>query len=360
MKRKGDLLQAIWDALGSATRVTSIVYSPYTHLVPSEVDEMKYLVPPGVPIVPTQNTSMQDTADSRDHPFRHLLAAIFVSRYTGIRRLRIEALSPMCIGTEFNLGMLDFPEELFFADAERLLPPASARFVRNMRMVPEDTHFEAAEHLFQNLETCELHLSEAQPFGEDKIRGLNNLKKLLLSAEKLKHLALHVTRPDQDFADDAEDEEDEEDKEDAEEPPLAFASLGLQNAWKNLKTLSFGGINISIVDILDLMQRHESSLTSLSIQQCGLESGTWAEVVDQVLISTRITHFVLNFVAEETLAMADGTILETGEMEEWIYEGYLDVSDPTKRAFVRTTIVQGYNMLTRIGGHKPRKDVGIF
>lgn len=206
MKASGVLLQTMARALEWMPNISRIVYSPDAdHVLPVEVKDMRDLIPRSV---------SRMSHHSSDHPFRHLIGAIFISQFVGIREFRTEPRSIGKFGTEFSLNMFDFPQA-------------------------ED--FEAGRFFFQHLTKLELNMAirdyQRRTIGlhdSEAAQQLANLAKLITAATELRYLALHlsdwnvsaqlmyghIVHNDQ---------------------PI-FRSLGLRTTWRKLRSLSLGGV----------------------------------------------------------------------------------------------------------------------
>jgi len=292
------LLQTIARALEWTTNLTTIVYSPRPHKIPVEAKVVRDLIPRGV-----ANDSprlLRVSVSQVEHPFRKLIGALYVSQYTGIRELRVEALQEGEVGTPFTFAFFDFPETV---------------------------DFQAGKHLFKHLERCELNIkhwtSEDHDGGDIRIAAL---RKMLAIANELRHLALHIFDPQQDL-----------------DTRMAFGThptspmmsrLGLQMTWPKLRSLSLRGIHAGTEQLLDLIRRHRYTLTSVLFRRCSLYAGTWADIVDEVVYNTRFLPFVLDSVREGMVPTGSGTFESTADLEEWRYEGHIEVSKDSERNFV--------------------------
>jgi hypothetical protein len=302
LKASGVLLQTLARALEWTTNVTSIVYSPHPHLIPMEKKTVRDLIPRGLS---DSSHIYQNPAVFLDHPFRSLIGAIYVSQYTGVRELRVEPLRHDEDGTTFDLAIFDFPNAL---------------------------DFKAGQHLFNRLETCELNFKSWVRVRELEIgenQNLTNLSKMLATADNLRRLAIRFTEctSDQDAI------------------PMArihpghtmISRLGLDKTWSKLRCLSLGGMHAGEEQLLDLIRRHRYTMRELSFRECSLYAGSWADVVDEVLYSTRILPFRVDLVRETAIPMGDGTSQSTEDIEEWRYEGHVELSKEGERSFVSTS-----------------------
>lgn len=310
MKTTGVLLQSMARAIEWTTNLVSIVYSPHPHLLPTELKVTRDLLPRGHSL-PDNNRGifpLQDFTEKPEHPFRHLIGALYVAQYTGVRELRVEPLRAGETGTAFTFAIFDFPNTF------------GSR---------------AGKHLFQRLERCELHFMSwilRAEIAENKT--MINLSKMLVAATELRHLALHFTEA-------MTDQEAMEVLRSGSERSM-ISRLGLTETWPKLRSLSLGGVYMQAEQVLDLIRRHSYTMTSLSLSKCGLDAGFWADVVDEVLYSTRILPFNLDKVREMVVLTGEGLFQSTDGLEEWQYEGYLELSKDGERNFVSVSM-HGYH-----------------
>ena len=289
------LLQTMARALEWTPNVASIVYSPHPHLIPVEAKVVRDLVPRGGLANGLPHLT-QIPQNRSEHPFRGLIGALYLSQYSGVRELRIEASRDDESGTPFTFAFFDFPDAI---------------------------DFQAGRYLFQNLERCELNIKIWSRHDDGGKQRVANLSRMLAAAHDLRHLTLHITssqlslmglQPDQSMC----------------------APLGLMKTWHKLRSLSLGGIYADGKEFLDLIRRHRYTITNLSFRKCSLFSGAWADVVDEVVYSTGILPFVLDSVNETMIPTGNGTAQSSAELEEWRYEGHVEVSTDGERNFVRT------------------------
>lgn len=285
MKSDGVLVQTISRALEWLPNVVRITYSPHPRHLPIEVKETQDLVPRGV------TTSATSGSTCSDHPFRQLVAALYMSQFTGVRELSIETLDAKP-GTEFALGVFDLDEN---------------------EMV-------AAMFLFQHLE--KLALSMAIWVQRQSLLGeiSNKFATLLQNSTNLQYLHFHPTKS----------------KSDTNTPHL-FAHLGLQGTWPKLRSLSFECLLADEDELLGIISRHKKTLNSVKFKNCNLLKGAWANVVDEVVYGTTIVTFVLDRVNESILPHLDYSALSMAEKERWKFEGHLTVTQDGDRSFVRST-----------------------
>lgn len=241
-----------------------------------------------------------------NNAFRHLIAALYLVKYVGVREFKVEAYQKRQPGTEFSLCIFDFPKS---------------------------EEFLAGQHLFKSLINLELNmaLGASEPLAAQQ--QLANLAKLLAAAKDLRHLAMHITHWEYSaslmygniFAD---------------ERPL-FPYLGLRATWPKLRSLSLQGIHANEKDFTGLIKRHRDTLTSLIIRKCTLRTGVWVEVVDEVIFhSLSVLVFVLDCVNELELPGHDWMSYTTREKMAWSYEGHLIISQDCERSFVCTDAMQ--------------------
>jgi hypothetical protein len=297
------------------TNVSSIVYSPHPHLIPVEAVVVRDLVPrhfgPGHPLFPDMHPGHgQNQFRTRlEHPFRQLIGAVYLAQYTGIRELRVEACREKKSGTPFAFHFFD---------------------------CPDTTDLRAGRHLFQHLERCELNITVGSAHDDASFWPPNDLGKkrlahvnyLLAAADNLRHLTFQIF-----FGQPIGNS--------AAEQPL-FSRLGLLKTWPQLRSLSLGGIHANEEDFLGLIRRHKNALRTLSFRDCSLFSGAWVDIVDEVVYSTGIVPFVLDSVNEASVPTGDGTATSTTGLEQWRYEGHIEVSRDGERNFV-SAIFSTYN-----------------
>jgi hypothetical protein len=241
------------------------------------------------------------------HPFRQLIGAIHVSLYTGIRELRIEPFDDDKPGTPFTFDFFDFPDA---------------------------TDIQAGRFLFQNLTTLELHIRTScipsgprmRPSPGRGRRALAHLSHLLAVTDELRQLTLHIVGWTLGAASAPGLELGPRDP--------VFTRLGLRKTWPKLRSFNLGGVHSTGDDILDFIRRHKDTLRTLSFQDCGLYSGLWADIADEVVYNSSAFPFVLHSVNETHIPVASGIVLSAAELEEWRYEGHVEVTKDGDRRFV--------------------------
>jgi hypothetical protein len=306
MKTSGVLLQTLARALDWTTNVSSIVYSPHPHLLRPEAKLVRDLVPRDTRDAYSGNSNRRSNQHPSKHPFLHLIGAIYLSQYTGIRELRIEPYDQEEPGNPFTFGFFD---------------------------LPDTNAVQAGRFLFKNLERCKLNI-RILPSEEDAAIWSNSdsgqsrlahLSHLLAAAEKLRHLAFHIAGWQSSWSSLS--------SLDLGPGKPVFARLGLRKTWSKLRTASLKGVHSDGEDFMDFLRRHKSTLRSLLIQDCTLYSGIWADVVDAVVYSTMISAFVLTSVNEKQVPTGngDGSIEESYDLPEWRYVGRLEVEDGERR-----------------------------
>jgi hypothetical protein len=122
------ILQELARGLEAMQNISSIVYSPHQHLVPTERKDLRDLLPRGA----YQGLPHSSRVTASDHPFRQLIGAVYLSQYTGIRKLIIEAPPDDEPSTKFSLAIFAFPD-------------------------PND--LKAGQHLFRQLISLDLNVS---------------------------------------------------------------------------------------------------------------------------------------------------------------------------------------------------------
>jgi hypothetical protein len=237
LKASGILLQTLARALEWTTNVTSIVYSPCSHLVPVETKIVRDLIPRGLADPPL---FFQNFTNSLENPFRQLIGAIYVAQYTGVRELRVEPSRDEEEGTPFDLANFDFHNAV---------------------------DFKAGQHLFKRLQTCELNFkSWAREVEIGENQNFTNLSKMLATANDLRRLSVHFTecRSDQDALRMMR----------IYPRHTMVLRLGLDKTWTKLRSLSLGGIHAGEEQLLDFIQRHRYTITKLSFREYSLYAGS--------------------------------------------------------------------------------------
>ncbi|KAJ4380759.1 hypothetical protein N0V86_004121 [Didymella sp. IMI 355093] len=287
MKDDGVLMHTLSRALEWMPNISCITYSPHPRHLPTEAKEMKSLLQRSLSSIPGSDYT------ASDHPFRQLIAAIYLSQFTGIRELRaedvgVEISNP---GTEFAIGIFDL----------------------------DDNEMAAANFVFQSLEKLVLNmalkLSNKDMFGE----VTDKFATLLRSTTHLEYLHLNPTRWKSEVG-----------------AQSLFAQLGLGTTWPKLQTLSLKGIFAEEKELTSMIKRHKQTLKRVKFSKCSLLEGAWAEVVDEVVFSSQIYRFVLDRGNERGLSYLNFASLSTWERDSWKYEGHLEVSENGERSFVES------------------------
>lgn len=283
MKSDGVLVHTISRALEWMQNVSCITYSPYPHHLPVEAKDTRDLLPRGVTASPATGYTLSD------HPFRQLIAALYMSRFSGIREFRTEVLD-VKPGTEFALSIFD---------------------------LKEDNDMVAGQFLFQQLEKLTLNMALWVSNQQEIGRTLDKFAELLRTATNLRYLYLHPTHW----------------KSEIGSRPL-FTHLGLQSTWPKLQSLSLKGVLADEADFSSLIRRHKETLTTARFSKCSLFKGAWVDIIDEIVYGTDIFPFVLDRVNERELVNLDYTSLSTSERERWKYEGRVKVTKDGDRSFV--------------------------
>ncbi|KAF2189751.1 hypothetical protein K469DRAFT_658895, partial [Zopfia rhizophila CBS 207.26] len=309
MRKDGVLLQTIARALEWMPNVSSIVFSPGPRHIPLEAKLMRDLLPRNV--VDVYAISRLDRFDSyietSQHGFHHLIGAIYSANYSNIREFRVEAArkAPSNPGIEFTVFVFEFPNPL---------------------------HMEAGKYFFRHLHKLQMNLSFLTPgsgtrisSGTNAIKQLSNLAIMIAQARDLRELSFHISRHSNLYK-----------MYSYIIPPghSIVPYLGLDLTWPNLRSLSFGGIYAVEKELVGLISRHKETLVEIEFTVCGLHSGTWANIVDEVLYNSGIDKFSLKQVNE---TMIDGRLfwgMSPDEMELWCYEGEMLVGPNGDRHFV--------------------------
>lgn len=278
IKNGGILVQTVLRALECLPNIACITYSPYSRHLPIEMEETRDLIPSGF--------TFSLTPDPSGHPFRQLITALHMSQHTGIHELRIEPLvaDP---GTVFTLDFFNFDED----------------------------GMAAAKFLFLHLERCSFSMILWVSHSLQFRKIVQNFTTLLQMSTNLQHLHLDFTSQ-------------------TGTSKRIFARLGLQTTWSKLQSLSLEWVRADESEILDLMERHKTTLISAKFKDCCLLTGSWANVVDEAIHDTRITHFVLECVYEEIESQVNHWRDFAKERPEWIYEGRIVTTENGHRIFV--------------------------
>ncbi|KAH7414269.1 hypothetical protein DE146DRAFT_673879 [Phaeosphaeria sp. MPI-PUGE-AT-0046c] len=157
-----------------------------------------------------------------------------------------------------------------------------------------ETDLKAGQFLFQHLEKCELNIKvwpmrNNMPTLTLGTQRAIHLESLTGAARDLRHVALHVNC--------GGPEEIRFHIGNAQPEELRFHRLGLNTTWP-------------------------------------LFTGTWASIVDEALCHTRILPFVLSSVNEVQVPSDPGMLMSSAGLDEWKYEGHIEVSEDGERAFV--------------------------
>lgn len=292
MKGDGVLVHTISRALEWMPNISCITYSPHPRHLPIEAKEVRDLLPRGV------TTSSTTSFTCSDHPFRQLIAALYISQFTGIHELRTEALD-MGHGTQFALGIFNL----------------------------KDNDMAAGRFLFRNLEKIVLSMSLWVPDEYLFDETLGKFAELLRTTTNLQHLHFHSI-----------------DWKLETSSRSIFAGLGLQTIWPKLRILSLKGVLADEDEFSGMIQRHKETLYSVKFSTCSLLKGVWADVVDEVLYGSNILPFVLDCVDERVAEYLDYASLGSQEWECWKYEGYIEVTNGGDRNFVSTKIFLTYSI----------------
>ncbi|ORY13504.1 hypothetical protein BCR34DRAFT_562004 [Clohesyomyces aquaticus] len=298
MKTSLVLLQSLARALECMPNITSIVYSPVPRTVPAEAADMRDILPRGE--LPSINTPIPigehpDSYIARtQHGIHHLIGAVALAQYSGIRSFTVEACKGR--GTEMNHHAFDFADE---------------------------SHLEAGKYFFGRLQKLVLNLSLRSSARGHQATVSPNLAVLLGEAKDLQELCFHICHW--------------KDNESAHfgymDERSLFSSLGLRNKWPNLRTLSLKGIYAAGPEISSLITGHQDTLTKVVLNHFSLVSGTWADIVDEVITNTNIPSFILHLVNETQVGEQRFRDMAYSIRETWRYEGFLAV-DGGQRRFV--------------------------
>jgi len=301
LKASGVLMETLIRALENMPSVSSIVYSPHARLLRGEREHMRDLVPVGFICYPSSRTRRGYTTP--DHAFGQLIGAIYLSKFTGIRRLKVERVQEGEHATEFSAEMFDMPNA---------------------------TDMQAGIHLFCHLTHIELNMALRDLNQEHMIpmeqqtpsrlgQQLANLAKLLACASELRHLILGVTYCESLF--------------DLYGPYILvmkylFPADDLNPRWTKLESLGLDNVYASCHSCIDFIKRHRATLRSITFRRCRLTIGFWSDVVDAAMCDSDVNKFVLDCVDE---AYVDRPLVER---IRWQYEGHLVLEDD-ERNFVR-------------------------
>lgn len=246
-----------------------------------------------------------------EHPFRQLIGAIYTAQYTRVRELRIEAFNEGDQGIPFTFDILASPHS--------------------------ETELKAGLHLFKHLERCDFDIKvwslnpTSVSFGLQRIPALNVL---LAASDELRHLALRISGWESTGIMVNPFTHSSTSPSGLNPHGSMFKFMGLQKPWAKLRSLDLDGINGSEKDYMDVITRHKDTLTSLSVRNCCLIRGIWANVVDKVVYSTRVFPFELFQVNEADLPEISGLTQASKDSEQWKYVGQVEVSKDGERTFV--------------------------
>lgn len=188
---------------------------------------------------------------------------------------------------------------------------------------------EAGRHFFRYLQTIELimplapSVRSARSLGQHVPRALANMAALLAEAQELRHLTvcLHWS-PVLDMTHDYIPPHE----------PL-FPYLGLNAKWPQLRSFELEGVRAEYQDVKDFIARHQTTLEALKFSWCSLYSGQWSSIVDEVVHGTRIRPFVLDKVHEEVVGDMPIQTIPDDELDQWQYEGHIEVNANGDRYF---------------------------
>ncbi|KAF2869862.1 hypothetical protein BDV95DRAFT_547126 [Massariosphaeria phaeospora] len=307
MRTDGILLHTVSKALDWMPNVSSVVYSPGPRNVPVEAKLMKDLVPRGSAHHNRSYHSHGDLGLLDLYGFYDIVGAICMSQYTGIREFHAEFPESNGAGTKFTLDMFT---------------------------LPNPTHLEAAKFFFSRLNTIVLKFAINSEQG-----GLRNLNTLLSEAKDLQHMTMHF---DLSWSHRNISQLDNYGR--------ALPRLILGGIWSKLCSLSLKGILTDEQQMMQVISRHKDTLASISLKYCVIASGTWANIMDEVLYNTSITSFILDHVQEEFVGVRRVSHMPAAERSSWQYEGqlrlnsngdrYLDEPDGASSVYRSRSFVQ--------------------
>ncbi|KAF1956130.1 hypothetical protein CC80DRAFT_492416 [Byssothecium circinans] len=243
------LLHTVAKAIQWMPKLHRLVYSPGPRPIPLEKNSLKNLVPP------------KCTLDNFD-TLHHFIGAIHCEQIANIREFAIDPLGASFERQPFNLHAFNFTSP---------------------------GHLEAGQFFFRNLHKLHIEIDVLRS-GQSDQTALDNLALLLSEAKDLSELSLHLVPWNS--------------RERVMYRSLAlggqsiFSHLGLQTTWPNLRSLSLRGIYAQESEFQGLIDRHRYSLHSLQTELCGLRGGCWSPIVDEVVLKTNISEFVLKDVHE--------------------------------------------------------------
>jgi hypothetical protein len=311
MREGGVLFAEFGRALEWMPNLTTFIYSPGPRSLPIEAKATRDLLPRG-----TRLTSFDSLTEgnirSRHHGIHEVIGAIYKTQYTGFREFRAEAPKQNphpdkpTLGTSFSICVFYFPNPL---------------------------HLEAAKFFFSHLTIVSMYLSlssYAGNFGQGTFSNarshLANLSASLAEATQLQTLRFHLL----DWSPSAYHMYGHIIPDDQ---PI-FPYLPLWRHWPKLQCLSLGGIYADQDQFTNMIQRHVDTLTDLHFSYCSISSGTWANVVDEVLSKPTIKSFSVDHVNETVVSGQFFVEMSPEEMKIFQYEGRLMVDSEGQRHFV--------------------------
>jgi hypothetical protein len=267
-----------------------IVFSRGPHPVTLEKKGLRDIIPPSF--------------RGRYHGLHHIIGAIHCEKITTIREFVILPSSPHM----FSLDAFAFQN-------------------------PDD--LEAGKFFFQHLHKLHLNVNIRDNGGDTQVL-LTNMTHLLSQAKDLRELSLHLSpfKNSEGYMDMFLSIPDGN---------AIFPHLGLHNTWSHLRSLSVAGIYPTEIDLMDLIDRHRSTLTSLKFTECGLKEGKWAHIVDEVVFMTSVVTFALECVHE--VHITDEKLFEdlwnsrSESIRDWQFNGELMMDDEGKRYFKELQVV---------------------
>ena len=300
MKDDGVLFQSLARGLENMQNISSIVYSPRQHYIPAERKALCDLLPRGA-FRGFHSVGQFTPPTPPDHPFRQLIGAIFLTGYTGIRRLTVEARP-------------EDDEDVHFWHAA---------FSLDMFTFPDPNDLRAGQHLFLHLTkvdmSVDVHFGH-EALGSAQLQVLENFAKLLETAKGLQHLSLKII---------------ELHKGHFATRLILFGFLGLRTIWPRLRSLSLEGMAGDKEDVLEMITQHKETLRSLHLGEFVLSTGTWADIVDEVVFNApMISTFTLHRVNDEFMTSEN---MNFGTWEKSTLEGHLMVGEDGDRNFVCTS-----------------------
>ncbi|KAF2120642.1 hypothetical protein BDV96DRAFT_565261 [Lophiotrema nucula] len=315
------MLQTLARAIEDMPNVTTVVYSPGPLVVPVEAKYVRDIIPRGVAnsnrsfmsqfFLQDRSTRELRFIERKQHGIHHLIAAVHLTQYKGIREFRVERLKHQLAegqsllsvpGTEFTIFVFDFPTE---------------------------SHMEAGKFFFRQLHKIDMMLPLRRPgadtycFNEASENCLANFKTLLAEATELQELALRIPQ----WHSHAEYIGRE-----LGFTNVIFNHLGLESTWPRLRKMTLGGIRAKEKQLHKLISRHIDTLRELHLGVCALSSGFWANLVDEVVYGcTRITPFTLLSVYEDEVNEMPIGQLPHEEQQMWLYRGEVRVNAEGQR-----------------------------